>query len=182
MDRLRIIGGEWRGRRLAMPDAGTTRPLTDRIKESLCNVLGQTFDGRRVIDTCAGSGSFGFECASRGAIHVDLIEFDPKAADVLNANADQLDAHGRCTIHRGSCFDVLPRLEPADVVFCDPPFPWADAEPERLGQLLEAARARLTSDGQVVLRLETGQPAPQTSARQVDERRYGRSVVRFFGA
>ncbi|MHC5067298.1 MAG: RsmD family RNA methyltransferase, partial [Planctomycetota bacterium] len=83
MTGFRIIAGNWKGRRLRTPPGLATRPLLDRIKQSIFDILGQDLTGWRVADCCAGSGSFGIEAASRGAKEVHLIECGHEAADTI---------------------------------------------------------------------------------------------------
>src|SRR5207244_3084035 len=87
MSGLRIIGGTFKGRRLVAPPGLETRPLPDRVKQSLFDWLGQRLDGLHVVDCCAGSGAFAFEALSRGATRVAAIEPGRRAAPILRANA-----------------------------------------------------------------------------------------------
>lgn len=118
---FRIIAGRARGTRLEVPD-GPVRPTTDRVRESLFNVLSHRlggFDGLRVLDLFAGAGTLGLEAASRGAAHVELVEHNAKVAAVLQRNAQRLDAR----IHRSTVAAALARpASPFDLVFLDPPY------------------------------------------------------------
>ena len=87
---LRIIAGAFKGRRLTAPKGLATRPLLDRVKQSLFDWLGQRMDGLHVVDCCAGSGAFGFEALSRGARRVEMIEPGRHAVPILRANAARL--------------------------------------------------------------------------------------------
>ena len=91
-NRVRLIGGTWRGRVLAFPDAPGLRPTPDRVRETLFNWLGQDLSGWRVVDAFAGSGALGFEAASRGAAEVLLLEQDPALVALLNASRERLKA------------------------------------------------------------------------------------------
>ena len=175
---LRVIGGAWKGRRLAAPDGRDTRPLLDRIKQSLFDRLGQSCDGWHVIDVCAGSGAFGIEAASRGAERVDLIECAAAACKAIDANLELLKRPPALRLHRGRFQDVLPRLDAADVVWCDPPFPWYREDPEQLTAMLSLAATRLAPDGMVLVRGERGVALPLVAALREDDRwQYGRSWV-----
>ncbi len=177
---LRIIAGAWRQRRITAPPGRSTRPLPDRIKQSLFDWLGQRCDGWRVIDCCAGSGSFGFEAASRGAAAVTLIECDPEACALLARNRAALPgAHESCHIRRADAVTALPELGPCDLVFADPPFPWYATQRERLAELIAAAGNALAADGRLLLRGERGQdlPAPPGGLIEAERRAYGRSWV-----
>jgi len=128
----RIIGGEARGRRLAVPPRGT-RPTTDRVREALFNVLAvrRDFDGLRVLDLYAGSGALGLEALSRGAASVHFVDSDRRAAEVIGRNIDAVGLPG-ATVRRGQVATVLAADAPApmDLVLADPPYelPAADVE------------------------------------------------------
>ncbi|HEU4921778.1 MAG TPA: 16S rRNA (guanine(966)-N(2))-methyltransferase RsmD, partial [Burkholderiales bacterium] len=81
--RIRIIGGEYRGRRISVPDRPSLRPTPDRVRETLFNWLGQSLQGLACLDLFAGSGALGFEAASRGAARVVLVEHDRLAFQAL---------------------------------------------------------------------------------------------------
>jgi len=174
---LRIIGGEWKGRRIAAPPGLDTRPLTDRIKQSLFDWLGQRLDDQTVADTCAGSGSFAFEAASRGARSVHACE-PGHAFATLAANHRLLGAPTAVTLHRAPFQAVLGGLRGLDVVFADPPFPWYADDPALVAQLLTLAAAALSADGAVLIRGEQGASLPVVAGlREVERRTYGRSWV-----
>ena len=121
---MRIIAGEWRGRRLLSPPGTETRPTADRVRETLFSMLASrlgTFESLRVADLFAGSGALGLEALSRGASQAIFVENDPKAATAIKANAISLGALNRVQILGGSAL-ALPRSEPFDLVFADPPY------------------------------------------------------------
>src|SRR5580765_3478673 len=99
MSGLRIIAGTFKGRRLAAPPGFATRPLPDRVKQSLFDWLGQRLDGSHVVDCCAGSGAFSFEALSRGASRVEAIEPGAHAVPVLRANAAKLGSSAGLVVH-----------------------------------------------------------------------------------
>ena len=82
-NQLRIIGGQWRGRKLTFPDVPGLRPTGDRIRETLFNWLAPALPGARCLDLFAGSGALGLEAASRGARQVVMVESDHRAAEAL---------------------------------------------------------------------------------------------------
>lgn len=174
---LRIIGGDWGGRRLQAPPGLDTRPLTDRIKQSLFDWLGQTMEGWRVADACAGSGAFGIECASRGASEVHMCEPMPYAASTISANLRLVGDPPGLHLHAKSFDRVLPKLNGLDLVFCDPPFPWFRDERERLSELLKLAAAAIGPEGLVVIRGERGETLPDTALVERERREYGRSWI-----
>lgn len=120
---VRIIGGRWRGRKLVVPDLQGLRPTSDRGRETLFNWLQPVLDGARCADLFAGSGALGFEAASRGAAHVDLVEIAPMAVSALVQARSDLGA-ANTTVHRANVLEWLRDAEPDryDVVFLDPPF------------------------------------------------------------
>ncbi|MGH1427984.1 MAG: 16S rRNA (guanine(966)-N(2))-methyltransferase RsmD [Arenicella sp.] len=124
---IRIIGGQWRSRKLMVPDVDGLRPTTDRVRETLFNWLQPYIHGARCLDVCAGSGALGFEALSRGAKHVDFVDKHPRAIEVIKRNAHSLgmSADQQCSIHKGSIMQFLQEnTEKAqyDIVFVDPPF------------------------------------------------------------
>lgn len=144
---LRIIGGQWKRTRLAVPDKPGLRPTPDRVRETLFNWLGQDLSGWRCVDAFAGSGALGLEAASRGAGDVLLVEQDPQLVSQLRAVQARLDAMA-VKIVRGNGIDVLARLPKggADLVFLDPPFDAGLYE-----KALTASCAALAVDGLVYL-------------------------------
>ena len=179
---LRIIGGAFRGRRLVAPPGLATRPLPDRIKQSLFDWLGQRMDGLTVVDCCAGSGSFACEALSRGARAVHCIEPSPHAQPALRANAAALGNPAALILHRQPFHAVLPRLEGVDLLFADPPFPWYVEERARLEELLRLAAVALVPGGRLAIRGERGATLPPVPEELVprDRRDYGRSWIALF--
>ena len=142
--RVRIIGGEHRGRRIAVADRPGLRPTPDRVRETLFNWLGQRLDGLACLDLFAGSGALGFEAASRGAARVVMVEKDRTALVALEKIRDVLKS-ASVEIHFGDAFEYLARGDARfDVVFLDPPF-----RQNALGAALEAVAARVAQQGRV---------------------------------
>jgi len=177
MTGLRIIGGAFRGRRLVAPPGLETRPLPDRVKQSLFDWLGQRLDGLHVVDCCAGSGAFTFEALSRGAGRVDAIEPGSHALPVLRANAARLGNPPGLVVHALPLETVLPGLRDADLVFADPPFPWYRGGAPRIAELLRLGARTLAPAGRLVIRGERGTDLPEASTGLVERERrtYGRS-------
>ncbi len=175
---MRIIAGKWKGRTLEAPDGLATRPLPDRIKQSLFDWLGQDLSGLTVADVCAGSGGFGIEAASRGASVAHLIEPGRHAIPVIRANLRQLGDPPAIRLHPRPFQTALPTLAGLDLVFADPPFPWFADEPALIAELLRLAAATLAADGVVVIRGEAGTDLPEHPELVERERRtYGRSWI-----
>jgi 16S rRNA (guanine966-N2)-methyltransferase len=121
---IRIISGQWRGRKLPVLDAQGLRPTTDRNKETLFNWLMPFVVNSRCLDAFAGSGGLGFEALSRYAQHVTFIELDKKVANSLQNNLSLLKVpEDKARLILGDSIQALPQLvEPFDVIFLDPPF------------------------------------------------------------
>ena len=120
--KIRIIAGEYRGRRIAVPDRPGLRPTPDRVRETLFNWLGQSLEGLACLDLFAGSGALGFEAASRGAARVVMVEQDRAAFGVLRTSLDLLKAK-QVQLVFDDAFAYLKRSKHSfDVVFLDPPF------------------------------------------------------------
>lgn len=120
---VRIIGGQWRGRKLPVPDLPGLRPTADRSRETLFNWLQADVPGARCADLFAGSGALGFEAASRGAAHVDMVEISPLAVSGLVESRATLAAQ-QVDVHRANVLEWLRNVDPGslDIVFLDPPF------------------------------------------------------------
>jgi 16S rRNA (guanine966-N2)-methyltransferase len=123
---VRVISGIARGRRLKSPPGSFTRPLTDRIKEALFNVIGWELPGSRVLDLFAGSGSFGIEALSRGASQVVFVESHALAVRTIHDNLSTCQFESGFEVWRNDVFRALPLLARRglsfDFIFADPPF------------------------------------------------------------
>jgi 16S rRNA (guanine966-N2)-methyltransferase len=182
-NQLRIIGGAWRGRKLAFAAVPGLRPTPDRVRETLFNWLGLSVRGARCLDLFAGSGALGLEAASRGAAAVVLVDADPRVARTLEEQARALDAR-QVRIVRAACERYLRgTAELFDVVFLDPPY--------RQGVLpgcmdLLEQRGWLASDAWVYLEAERGLelplPANWESYRRKSTGQVGYHLVRRLGS
>ena len=120
---IRIIGGQWRGRKLKVQDKEGLRPTTDRLKETVFNWLMMDVRQANVLDCFAGAGSLGFEAASRGANSVICIEKNKVAANQLKTNAQLLKVGDQLTVIQADFFTAIKTFNtPFDLVFIDPPF------------------------------------------------------------
>ena len=117
---LRIIGGDWRGRRLEFPSSPNLRPTGDRIRETLFNWLATEVGGSRCLDLFAGSGALGLEALSRGASHCTFLETSSAAIEGINAHLSLLNAVDRGRVINTNALSW--RDDPFDIVFVDPPF------------------------------------------------------------
>jgi 16S rRNA (guanine966-N2)-methyltransferase len=121
---MRIIAGEWRGRKLVAPPGRETRPTADRTRETLFSMLASrlgSFEALRVADLYAGSGALGLEALSRGAAHATFVETDRAAIKAIDANVEALNVRDRVAV-RAMSAAALPAAEPFDLVFADPPY------------------------------------------------------------
>ncbi len=121
---MRVISGSARGRKLLAPDGRDTRPITDRAKEGIFNMLGPIIelDDCRVLDLFAGSGSFGIECLSRGAAHVTFVERNRAAAATIQRNLDTLGFADQATVLTAAVESVVRTASQVELAFCDPPY------------------------------------------------------------
>jgi len=124
---MRIVAGQWRGRRLAIPSGRGIRPTLERVREAMFDVLQGDIPGASVLDLCAGSGALGFEALSRGARIVRWCDADPRSVESIRENARRLGVIlDPKSIFAMPVFDAVRRLakggEPFDVVFFDPPY------------------------------------------------------------
>lgn len=131
---MRVIAGSARGRSLLAPEGSDTRPITDRAKEGIFNMLGPIIElaDCRVLDLYAGSGSFGIECLSRGAGHATFVERSRLAAATIQRNLDTLGFADQATVLTSTVETALRTVSPVELAFCDPPYAddvWAELLP-----------------------------------------------------
>jgi 16S rRNA (guanine966-N2)-methyltransferase len=143
---MRIIAGSLKGRRLSAPDWPGLRPTSDKLRETLFNVLAPRIDGARMIDGYAGSGAVGIEALSRGAAHVTFVEHDPRAVRLIEENLRRCEVSDRYAIIRARFEAAARRLGEFDLVFLDPPY-GADT----LAAALDAGGALVTPEGVLVV-------------------------------
>jgi 16S rRNA (guanine966-N2)-methyltransferase len=202
---VRIIAGRLKGRQLKTPTWDGLRPTSDRLRETLFNILAPRIEGARMLDGYAGTGAVGIEAISRGAAHVTFVEQNRRALALIAANLDACRVEQGYTIEAGDLVAVLQRQrsnarneaarndaagevaareESAregslfDVIFLDPPYDIADA-----GPMLAAAARLLTMDGLLVVERATRRdidvPSSLTRVRDV---RSGDSTLTFLTA
>ncbi|KFW99952.1 16S rRNA methyltransferase [Pectobacterium betavasculorum] len=119
---IRIIGGQWRGRKLPVPDSPGLRPTTDRVRETLFNWLAPVIQQARCLDCFAGSGALGLEALSRYAAHATLLEMERAVAQQLTQNLALLRAENAEVVNTDALNWLAKPGTPFDVVFLDPPF------------------------------------------------------------
>ena len=153
--RVRIIGGQWRGRKLEVPDAPGLRPTPDRVRETLFNWLAGRIQGAHCLDLFAGSGVLGLEALSRGAGYCDFVDISRLATEGIYKHLALLDAASRAAVH---CQNGLQwQGGPADIVFLDPPF-----TADLLGPALKHLENTgiLASDAQIYVEMGSGEKPP----------------------
>jgi 16S rRNA (guanine966-N2)-methyltransferase len=183
----RIIAGRARGRRLAVPDAGT-RPTSDRVREALFSALDHDpgLEGAAVLDLCAGTGALGLEALSRGAAHALFVESDRKAAGVLRRNLATVGLGGEVRLGAAGTVLAGPAPRPFDLVLVDPPYAVGDDE---VATWLHAAATNGWLAADAVVIVERGRSGGSRAAgfpwpeplEGVRERRYGDTVIHVGG-
>ncbi len=182
----RIIAGELGGLRLVTPRGATTRPTTDRVKESVFGALGSArLAGARVLDGYAGSGALAIEALSRGAAEAVLVDRDPRAVDAIRRNLASTRLGDRASVQRrglgGYLQGPLPR-NPFDLVFLDPPYDLAGSDLARMLELLAAPGWIAPEAAVVIERSAAAGPPSLPSGWQVTwERVYGDTLVVLVG-
>lgn len=150
---MRVIAGQFRSRTLAAPSGLATRPTSDRLRETLFNILAPRIESARFLDLYSGSGAVGIEAISRGAVHVTFVEKARPALTALRANLARLGIAGSFTLYTGAVTAFL--REPAatagfDIIFLDPPYDHA-AEYAAVLNLLGNAVSSFLAPGAVVI-------------------------------
>jgi 16S rRNA (guanine(966)-N(2))-methyltransferase RsmD len=151
---MRIIAGTYRSRPLAAPRGMKTRPTSDRLRETLFNILAPRMEGCRFVDFYAGSGAVGIEALSRGAEHVWFVENAAPAVKAIRANLASLKLANGYSIESHTVDSVLERLSrsgiQADVVFLDPPYE-AEKEYAKSLEILGARGESILAPGAIVI-------------------------------
>lgn len=168
--RVRIIAGEWRGRRLEIAPGTSVRPTPDRVRETLFNWLREIIVGARCLDLYAGTGVLGFEALSRGAAEVWFVETDAALVTALNEHAAMLGVRPRVIRREVSSFLSSPPLQLFDVVFLDPPYAAS------LAPLLDPLRDWLTERAVVYVERPRAAGLPDVSGAQWLKRAHAGAV------
>ena len=189
---MRVIAGTHRGRCLTAPPGMNTRPMTDRVKETLFNILGHRFAEPGglppfdVLDLFAGTGGLGLEALSRGGRTCVFVEHDRRVLPCLRANIRALGLDAACTLLTDNAWTMRVPTVANDfgLIFVDPPF--RDSEdPLRVADLLERFGAVLAPAGLMIFRQESSATFPTQPLRGlcgVDERSIGRTRLRFLAS
>jgi len=155
---LRIIGGEWRGRKIHFPPVAAIRPTPDRVRETVFNWLQSAVAGRRCLDLYAGSGALGLEALSRGAREVVFVDSEPAVSRHLVSTLQMLGCNRGRVVRSDARSFLSGSAEPFDIIFLDPPF----GEPVLAGvcRLIEA-RGWLEPGGLVYLEAPAAAGPPE---------------------
>ncbi len=182
MPGIRVIGGTAKGRKLQMVPGEGTRPISDRAKEALFNLLGSDVENAAVLDLFAGTGSVGIEALSRGAASATFVEKDRAAAGVITANLRRTGLAGRGQVVRSDVFIYLRNTPRAgfDYLHVAPP-QYKDLWAATL-QALDARPAWVNPDGIVVAQIDPREfkELPLQNLRFYEQRRYGNTVLCFY--
>ncbi len=165
---MRVISGAFKGRRLRTPRWPGLRPTSDRLRETLFDLLDGRVRDALVLDGYAGTGALGLEAISRGAAEVVFVERDRRAATLIADNLRHCGVDNQCTIIRGAFLDVLGRRTfklGFGLILLDPPYEYDE---RRIGAILSAAGGCLAADGHLVLERSKRAVTPE-----------GRGLVRF---
>ena len=164
---LRIIAGSLKGRRLDTPDWDGLSPTSDKLRETLFNVLAAQVGEARVLDGFAGTGAVGIEALSRGAAHVTFVESDPRAVRLIERNLQHCAVTDRYAIIRARFADAARRLLAGsfDLVFLDPPY-----GPDAIVSSLEAAAPLVAPGGVLILEHARRDAAPSRAASLANTR------------
>jgi len=178
---MRVIAGEFKGRRLKAPTWDGLRPTSDRLRETLFNILGPAISGARVLDGYAGTGALGIEALSRGAAHVTFVESDSRAVRLIGDNLAPLTGldRNRYAIIRADFADAARRLvDGFELLLLDPPY----AE-DGVARALDVAARLSTPGGRIVIEHAKRYPAPENHAGLSLRRRVvaGDSALAFYG-
>ena len=174
---MRVIAGTARGRPLVAPHGARTRPITDRVKETLFGILGERVIDARVLDLYAGSGSIGIEALSRGAASCDFVEHDRRAVAAIRENLQRAGVAEQASVH---AMDVMRYLAQAEderfgLAFVDPPY-----EERAILAPLERLASRLVPGATVVVKHHWRTPIPEPpELASWRERRFGETTLTF---
>lgn len=180
---MRVIAGTAKGRKLKAPPGSPTRPVTDRIKEALFNVIGHDIPGASFLDLFAGSGSVGIEALSRGAARVIFIDNHPAAVAVIRENLKHCGFQSGFEVYRNDVFKAIPILNKRklvfDYIYVDPPFTQHQLFPAVI-QVIDDIPV-LSAGGVMIIRVPRGEPLPDL--RKLESFRsdsYGESTLVYY--
>ena len=182
---MRIISGKFKGKKLFLPQDKNTRPLKDLVKESIFNLLEHSsqikkeIEDASVLDLFCGSGSFGLECASRGANKVILVENYPNILSILKKNVNSINSENICEIIEQDCFEFLKIntyfQNKFNLIFVDPPY-----KEKKINFLIDKIKEKkiLDNEGIIIIhRHKNDDIKISEKLRIIDQRNYGISKI-----
>jgi len=176
---MRVISGRFKGRRLKTPAWEGLRPTSDKLRETLFNVLARRIEGARVFDGFAGTGAIGIEALSRGAAHVMFVEKNPRAIALIDENLTVCGVEEGYTIRCAevvAALGALPAADAFDLILLDPPYDIAN-----VNAVLDTAALRLRADGLIVLERTTRRdPGEAAGLRRVRDLKSGDSTLTLY--
>ncbi len=186
MSEIRIIGGKARGRRIKSVPGDTTRPVTDKVRQALFNIIGGDIERAAMLDLFAGTGSVGIEALSRGARYVRFVELNRQPLAVIRENLSITGLQEGAEVVHADAFRLLDRSpdQSFDYIFIAPPQYkelWSQAL-EKLDQNL----AWLSADAWIIVQIHpieykpVGDELPLTSLQEFDRRNYGSTILVFY--
>jgi 16S rRNA (guanine966-N2)-methyltransferase len=179
---IRVIAGSAKGRKLKLVPGDTTRPVMDRVKESLFNIIGRNIFNATFLDLFAGTGSVGIEALSRGAKHAFFVDMERNAIQTIQDNITVTKFGDKATIRRDDAFNFL-KQKPTqifDFVYIAPPQykgMW-----QQVLQTLDSNPAWIAEDSSIIVQIDPSEAAPIALEylETVDQRRYGNTLLWFF--
>jgi len=187
---MRVVGGSARGRRLLSPRGGDIRPMPDRVRQALFNILGRTVVGARVLDLFSGTGALGIEALSRGATACLFVENDRMAVRLIEENLRRLGFAEAARVWQADALQLAPRLaaihEAFDLVFAGPPYRLLEEAKTRAALMQLFAQLNLQESLSPAAVIVLQHPAdvaidaaPAAGLVCTDQRRYGRTALTF---
>jgi 16S rRNA (guanine966-N2)-methyltransferase len=177
---MRIIAGKYKGHHLVSFQADHIRPTTDRVKESLFNIIQSHVEDAKVLDLFSGTGNLGLEALSRGAREVTFVEKNKKSIEILRKNIEKLKVSENYKIIQKDALSFLKTsTEPYDIIFADPPF-----TEEMAHDVMQAAGASQSFSANTIMTIESGRREKimddYQSLVRYDVREFGDKFLSFF--
>lgn len=178
---MRVIGGKARGRSLLSVPGDTTRPILDRVKVPLFDILRPELPGKKMLDLFAGSGSVGIEALSQGAEHCVFIDIEKKAIEVIKKNLESCGLSGQAEVKEHDAFLYLKKTRgPYDIIYVAPPQYqnlWIQAV-HAIGERPEL----VSSGGMIIAQIDPKEyeKLSLSEFEEADQRKYGSTVLVFF--
>jgi 16S rRNA (guanine(966)-N(2))-methyltransferase RsmD len=181
---IRVIAGSAKGRKLKLVPGDTTRPVMDRVKESLFNIIGRNIIDATFLDLFAGTGSVGIEALSRGAKHAVFVDMERQAIQTIQANITVTKFGDKSTIRKDDAFNFLKQgsIQVFDFIYIAPPQYkglW-----QQILQTLDSNPAWFTEGSSIIVQIDPSEAVPIALEylETVDQRRYGNTLLWFLAA